>query len=112
VEEFKTDLEPGDPAPGGGIVGDVGDSAERFIKAIIGRQERGAIITGRRVRKVNSEEGDRTPNGREGKVLGSIAQPNLEPLIVDERVAIYGYFVLWDGDKVPVFTTNMKVEEL
>lgn len=113
-EEFRLpgDLRPGDPAPGGGIVGDVGDKAEMFIRAIIGRQEKGAIITGRRVQKKNSQEGDRTPDGRGGVVLGSVSLPNQEAFIIGDQVAVYGYFVQWDGDQHPVFTTDLKVDEL
>jgi hypothetical protein len=113
MEEFKTNRNPGDPAPGGGLVGETGDRAERFMKLVMGRQEPGAIVTGRRVKKVNSEEGDRTPNGREGEILGSIAAPDLEPFYAPGgRIAVYAYFVKWDGDTVPVFATDLKVEEL
>lgn len=105
-------LQPGDPAPGGGLVGSVGNEAEFFLRAIVGRQEKGAIITGRKIKKVNSEDGDRTPDGREGVVLGSISLPNQEAFILEDRVAVYGYLVQWDGDQVPIFTTDNKVEEL
>jgi hypothetical protein len=106
------DLQPGDKAPGGGLVGDVGDRADRFIRAVLGRQEKGAILNGRKVKKVGSESEDRTPDGVEGIVLGSISQPNQEPYYAEGQVVTFGYFILWDGDKQPVFTTNMKVEEL
>lgn len=105
------DAQPGDRAPGGGIIGDMGDRAERFIKAVIGRQEKGAILNGRKVRKINSEAEDRTPDGVEGVILGSVSQPNQEPYFAEGQVVLYGYFILWDGDPQPVFTTNLKVEE-
>lgn len=116
-EEFKMDLpedaKPGDPMPGGGLIGDIGDRAEAFIKGVMGRQEPGAILNGRRVRKINTEKGDKTPEGTEGVVMGSVARPNLEPHYGPEgQVVLYGYFIKWDGDPMPVFTTNLKVEEV
>jgi hypothetical protein len=60
------------------------------------------------VKKVNSEPGDRTPNGTEGKVLGSAHFPfqikgqNLE----------YAYLIRWPTDDRPVFLSNLKVEEV
>lgn len=50
------------------------------------RQAEGAIPNGTVVVKTNSEKGDGTPNGTQGKVLGS--------LFVD--VAGYFYFIEWD----------------
>jgi hypothetical protein len=103
------DPKAGDKAPGGGLIGEVGTRAEMFLSLIVGKQGRGAIVTGRRVRKVNSEPGDRTPNGQEGRIIGSVGPFTM---IIEGHVANYGYMIKWDGDERPVFTTDGKVVEL
>lgn len=105
-------LQPGDPAPGGGLIGDVGFSAEKFIAFVVGRQEKGAIPNGRRIRKANSEPGDRTPDGTEGTIVGSICLPGTEAFHIEGQVVTMGYMIEWDNDEQIVFTTDLKVEEL
>jgi hypothetical protein len=81
------------------------------IRKILGRQEKGAIYNGRRVRKVNSEPGDHTPDGTEGTVLGSIGSN--ETIMVNGQAIQFGYLINWDHSEADaVFTTNLKVEEL
>jgi hypothetical protein len=79
---------------------------------MIGRQEKGAIINGRKVKKANSEPKDRTPEGTEGEVLGSMAMPGMQPFIMQGIVVTYGYLVKFPTDPIPVFTTDHKVEEV
>lgn len=85
--------------------------AQTVKDKIIGNQEPGAIINGRKVRKVNAELHDRTPAGTIGTVLGSISK-NGFPIFIEGKVVHYGYLILWEGEELPVFTTNLKVEEL
>jgi hypothetical protein len=79
---------------------------------MIARQEPGAIRIGEKVKKVNSEPNDRTPEGTIGEILGSMALPNREPVFVGDQVVHYGYLVAWADEDLPVFTTNLKVEEV
>lgn len=102
---------PGDPAPGGGLIGGIGDR-DQFLKMIVGKQVNGAIPCGRRVRKVNSEPQDRTPDGVEGEILGSIAAPGHEPIYVKDQIVVIGYLIKWDKDATPIFTIQNKLEEL
>lgn len=53
------------------------------------KQATGAIPNGRRIVKINNEEGDATPTGTMGTVLGSYSHPKLH-----NGVTIY--FVEWD----------------
>jgi hypothetical protein len=82
------------------------------MEKVIGHQAKGAIFNGRRVKKVNSEPEDRTPDGREGTVRGSIANLQ-ETIIVNGQAIQFGYLVEWDNDKdYVVFVNNNKLEEL
>lgn len=64
------------------------------------RQADGAIPNGAIIVKTNSEEGDATPNGTQGKVLGS--------LFVD--VAGYFYFIEWDT--MPTFAVGCIADKI
>jgi hypothetical protein len=79
---------------------------------MLGNYQKGAIINGRRVKKVHTEPGDRTPEGTEGTVLGSTGLPNMEAVIIEDQAVIFGYLIAFDDEEVPVFTTNLKVEEV
>lgn len=54
-------------------------------------QAEGALLNGTRVRKVNSEPGDRHQDGAVGKVIGSVEADPLSGFT--DR---YVYFVAWD----------------
>lgn len=75
-------------------------------------EAKGALANGTRVRKRNSEEGDATPDGTGGIILGSVngrlaGVPNAEADGVT-----YLYFVEWDNrPKVAVGTLDKKIEE-
>ena len=64
-------------------------------------QAPGAYLNGTRIVKVCSEEGDATPDGMGGKVLGSLYDEKLGHL----------YFVEWDNrPKVAVGTIALKID--
>jgi hypothetical protein len=100
------------PAPdgrGGFMPTDI-EGSFQVRDAIIGNQAPGAIPTGRTVRKINSEPEDRTPEGHTGIILGSFGHG--KPVVIGDKVATYGYLIMWEGDDTPVFTTDGKVEEV
>jgi hypothetical protein len=96
-------------APGGGKIPPP-DLANLLI-TFIDKQAPGAIRTGARVKKVNSEKGDRTADGTEGTVLGSLAAPG-GAVIIEGHTVHVAYLIQWDGDDTPVATIDLKVEEL
>ncbi len=55
-------------------------------------QAKGAIPNGTRIKKTESEEGDATPDGTLGTVLGSLRAP-------PEMGMLLFYFVEWDNSK-------------
>lgn len=99
---------------GGGIVF-IPDELERKIQELLGVKEHegwtgvyttreypGAIPNGTRIKKIAEDpEGDRTPLGAEGTVLGSIMPTPFDPV---------GYFVEWDAaPKNAVFVVDWKI---
>lgn len=68
-------------------------------------QMRGAIVNGRRIVKVTTEEGDSNPVGTVGKVLGSFSHPKVSS---GELM----YFVEWDvTPHVAVAVLGRKIAE-
>lgn len=59
-------------------------------------QAEGAFLNGSRVRKINSELHDRTPDGVLGIILGSIDAAALLPEQALRLGVKYMYFVTWD----------------
>jgi hypothetical protein len=69
----------------------------------------GAIPNGERIVKSWAEEGDATPIGMQGTVLGSIGPPDL-PGFEPPDGCFYLYFVEWDDKPgIPVGVTDRKV---
>ena len=65
----------------------------------------GAIRNGRRIVKVETEEGDFNPVGTEGAVLGSFNHPKI-------FAGVVMYFVEWDGTpRVAVAVLGRKIAE-
>lgn len=63
-----------------------------WVGAFTRDQAKGAIPNGTRIKKTASEEGDATPDGTLGTVLGSMrAPPEMGMLLI--------YFVEWDNRK-------------
>lgn len=53
------------------------------------------IKMGSKVKKVNSEKGDGTPDGTEGRVIGSLSDPVTDGIMEPQ----YLYAVVWDDKK-------------
>jgi hypothetical protein len=99
------------PAPDGrGGMSYVGPHAKLIEAAILGRQQPGALLLGTRVRKVASEDRDRTPEGTLGTVCGSIGG---ETVMIMGQLITYGYLVEWDNcPDQTVFTTDYKLTQV
>jgi hypothetical protein len=66
----------------------------------------GALSIGARIKKVNSEDGDSTPDGTEGTVISSLSAPPVEGY---EDVKFF-YFVRWDTHPgLPVGVMDRKI---
>lgn len=64
----------------------------------------GAIASGTRIMKTNSEDGDANPDGALGTVLGSLSHPEVMNGIVM-------YFIEWDSaPRTAVATVGFKVQ--
>lgn len=114
--ENDSDLPDGwSERPGGGLKPPSGEMAA--LRTIIGKQATGAIPNGRKVRKINSQPADATPDGTEGTVLGSVGS---FPIYIGDDVIHFGYIIEWDNnlpaisgfDKSAVFITDTRIEEL
>lgn len=74
-------------------------------------QAEGAIPNGTRIIKRNSEEGDSTPDGTGGVILGSINGVKAGVPAAIANGVTYLYFVEWDDKpKVAIGTVDKKVE--
>lgn len=77
-----------------------------YVGAFTRAQALGAWRNGTRVRKIAADAGgDRTPNGTEGIVLGSVQAPDQAPIIF--------YFVAWDtAPETAVGCVSWKLEAI
>jgi hypothetical protein len=82
----------------GGVEGmsDNIETDDHMFGAYIKHQAIGALPNSTRIRKIRSEFGDATPNGEEGRVLGSLAVPITIPESKNYGHIPYFYFVEWD----------------
>ncbi len=72
-----------------------------YYGAFTTQQTPGFLPNGTRIKKGSGEEGDLTPPGTLGTVLGSMSHPAIGG----------GYFVAWDNaPKRAVFVMNFKIE--
>jgi hypothetical protein len=75
-------------------------------------EAKGALANGTRIRKCNSEEGDGTPDGTGGVILGSVNVRAAGVSAAEDHGVTYLYFVEWDNrPKVAVGTIDVKIEE-
>lgn len=89
----------------------------------------GAYANGSRIKKVWGEEGDLTPVGAEGTVIGSIGREDFPEMdvvyftagrVIDRieegdrhRIPQIGYFVEWDNKPgISVFTRDVKISKI
>lgn len=81
-----------------------------YVGAFTRFQMPGAIRNGSTVRKVQEDEGDATPLGTLGIVLGSIGTGKLERPPGSTRPILFGYFVEWaDRPRHAIFTVDWKI---
>lgn len=86
---------------------------EGYVGAFSRAEARGALANGTRIRKRNAEKGDATPEGTEGKILGSVNALAAGVPTAEADELTYLYFVEWDNrPKVAVGTVDLKVEEV
>lgn len=68
--------------------------------------DKAPIKIGSRVKKINSNKGDISLDGTEGKVIGSISLP-----IMFRGCAEHGYTILWDNKpNIPIATIGRKLQ--
>lgn len=82
-----------------------------WLGGLTRNQAPGAYPNGSRIMKVGAEDGDSTPLGTGGTVLGSLDGSTLGFVNPHGEVIRFGYFVEWDDrPRTAVFVCDWKID--